>query len=453
MNNKMKTINGIVLSMGFLLVGGCASLDRISVQPIYASAETEDDFVKVDLPTLLNPDGKTEQSLEKAFAAFYTRGTTDPNVAKKVGTKNGDKEITENLLSGPGTLERLRNSVQARLIAASNVECGRYRSRLLRVQSGVNFGLGTLTTTLGAAGAIVTGGSWSQGLSGASAVFNSSRSAFNENFFRQLAIEQITRAIAGRRDLYIQGLAPRRKLSISEYTVEYAVADAMEYHSMCSLIAGLEFSSEAIANMKDPGLKWFGRVLEESGVPNVTIDTSKIKTRDGFFPAPPVVDIDKAVGSDPKNTDPLRGAVTPVEKEMSHKDGLEIQQALCLKGDQVDGIFGKTSGPTRLAIKEYQTLNTLTSVEGRGFLDQVTLNNLKADKDCPSQFSNYYERFHLSPTDAIKNLQSVIGLPENKRTGILDDDTRTKIKEVQKTNGLPQTGIVNEAFLKLFPSG
>jgi len=429
-----------ILLLAVYFATGCTSIDEISVQSIYSSTETEDHFVKVDLPTLLNPGGDENQSLELAFNCFYD--SRSQQCSSNSSSNAGNSTESANL---DDKLTRKRNSVQARLLGASNVECGRYQSRLLRVQSNVDFSLGSLTTLLGTAGAIVSGGAWPQGLSGAAAVSNSVRSSFSETYFRQLAIEQITRAIDGGRQEFLEILSSRRSLPIADYTVEYAVADAMEYHSLCSLIAGLEFSSDAISNAKDPGIKRLSRILENSGVEQISIDTNKVRTTDGIFTFPEVGEPPKV---DEPNKEPLSGAFSSVEKQMFRPDGIAVQMALCLRDKQVDGIFGDLNGPTRKAIATFQDALSRPTPEGRGFLDPGTLNAIKTFGACPAQYADAFERFTYPLEKDIKALQGAVGLAESAQSGVFDKATRDKIKEIQNTEGLPETGIVDRNLVE-----
>ena len=422
MTKKFPNLFAVSILLMFGLVSGCTSVNKITLQSIHSDPENEDDFVKVDLVRLVDPreaedDGKTgsgstsvsqNRSVEVAFQQFYL-------------DKNAPKDPERRL----AFFKQRRNAVQARFIAASNVECGRYRSRLLRLQSGVNFGLSTLTTTLAAASAIVSGGS-APALAGGAAVVNSTRSSFNENYFRQLAMEQITRAIQASREEFLSEIAERRALPIEEYTVEFAVGDAMQYHFRCSLISGLEYTGEAIANARDPGINRTMRMLNNSGLTTpLSLDPKKVKRSNSpFGDISTPVDI---VNVDPpiQESDQPVGSVTAIERSMKLREVKQLQRALCLNDTKpgserrADGAFGTE---TRAEIESFQNLRgSQLPDEDKGFLLPGTVANIKRRGDCDAQYKSYFEKHSLNNPGKIKKFQADL-ITKLKAIGVVDVD-------------------------------
>lgn len=415
------------------LVSGCASVEQVTEQPITSNTES---LAKVRLIALLDPDNKAQEtvpgegSLEKAFHSFYSYTPSGGGVTPEVRNE---------------FLKRRRNSVQDRLIAASSFECGQYKARLLRVQSGANFGFSTLSSVFGTLGAIVTGVDSAQLFSGAAALTNATRAHFNESYFRQLAIEAITRAIDARRTEYVNQISERRQLDIDSYTVEYAVSDALGYHNQCNLISGLEYASDAVAASKDPPLSRTLRQLKNSGFQGeVTFDPDQARSSEQVLTAA-LKAVDAPVEEEAPPAEGVTGAATKTEESLSKPQGERVQRALCVA---VDGDFGVS---TRAAIATFQELNALggDNVEP-GFLDPLTHAKIVALGRCPSGYRSYFERHTFPDEAAIKKVQKALGVTE---TGNWDTATRDGIKALQRTNNLAETGIIDKALMKkIFPA-
>ena len=425
------------------LLAGCAG-GVAKIEPAESITSNSDALAQVDLITLLDPETKrneptkgatsrqesgTTRSLEAALNAFYRYKPQPP--------QSGSQE---------DFLKFRRNSVQDRLIAASNFECGRYKTRLLDVQSSTNFGLTTLSTGLAAAGAIVSGGA-SQVLSGTAAFTNATRSAFNENYFRQLAIETITSSIDARRTEFIAEVTERRALTISQYTVEYAIGDALKYHNQCTLIAGLEFAGDAVSFANDPPIRRTMVQLRNSGIEgDLTLDPSNARTVQGALTrklegVSSLEDAREEVNPDRQLSDEERveGAETDTEKQLTVDDVKALQRKLCFKGDAVDAHFGPN---TRTAIGQFQDNSGITGANvRRKFLNEITLAEIRKLSDCEPEFFSYYERRIYSNEDNKKALLAALGVDQSKQLN--DKDVRDAIRRKQRELGLRQTGIID----------
>ena len=210
-------------------------------------------FEEIDLALLLNPnpadkkcDGAStghadtdgRRRLECAFASFYG-------------------ESKERLLR--------RNRVQDRLVAASNQRCADYKQHVRRFDSTSNIALGGLTTLSAGLGAILTHADTVRALSGAAAITSGFRAEMNETYFQQNTIQVIASGFERRRAVLRAEMEKKRKETIEDYTVEYAVADALVYHDACSLLAGLEEIALSQKRAADPGLAQVGAALEKWG--------------------------------------------------------------------------------------------------------------------------------------------------------------------------------------------
>jgi hypothetical protein len=152
--------------------------------------------------------------------------------------------------------EQHRNEVQERLILSSQQTCNFYKDYLRRVDAYKGFTLGSLTTALGAAAAIVTGAGAARALGGAAGITSGISAEFDQAFFKSIALHVITPGIDSRRDRVLKQIREQEQSKpISQYNVQAAVRDALVYHNQCTLNAGLEEAAESIKEERDPGLK------------------------------------------------------------------------------------------------------------------------------------------------------------------------------------------------------
>ena len=151
---------------------------------------------------------------------------------------------------------RERNKVQSAFLTATNVACDNYKRTLNRAFSNVNFGLGTASTFFGATGAVLTDPGTIRGLAGAAALLGGVRAEYNDAYFRNKVVEVLTKAIDNAQTKKMQEITRRQDYMIADYTMEDALNDAVLYLSECTLISGLEETSESLQTVADPGLKW-----------------------------------------------------------------------------------------------------------------------------------------------------------------------------------------------------
>ena len=229
-----------------LALSGCETYNKVIGRHAPFGTENlidRESFQKIDLAAvltggetrLLEPDGSdvSRQNLEKAFKQF-------------------NKKIEE-----ATTVDRkkwLRNQVQERILAASNQACAEFKRELKALDARVNFVLGSLTTAVAGAGAIFSGGT-SQALSGVASIFSGIRAEFNEDYFQMLTIQIITDGLGKKRQEIYTKILENRKVDLTIYPVERAIADAIRYHDNCSLVAGLEQAALSIERAANPGME------------------------------------------------------------------------------------------------------------------------------------------------------------------------------------------------------
>ncbi len=131
------------------------------------------------------------------------------------------------------------------------------------MDSRVNLNLGTLTTAFASAGAIFTRVNTVRALSGIAGFFSGARAEFNQNYFANQTIHVLTEAFYKRRRAIQKSMIRKGKQNLLDYSVERAIADAVQYHENCSLIAGFEVAALAVTRVNNPGanqLKEFQKI-------------------------------------------------------------------------------------------------------------------------------------------------------------------------------------------------
>ena len=218
----------------------------------WAEINEDEDAPQTRCNTANDHDGLTDS--ERLSCAFY-------------GFHSVRYEDDEELVAGAEAPEFRRNEVQDRIIMASNQACGEYKQHLLASQSGTNFAYGNATTLTAALAAIFTPPDTTRALAGTSAFLSGSRAEYNNNYFRKLLAEVITRGISEERDTLIESIQKRRSFDLDKYTVQNAVADAIVYDAKCSLIAGLENAQKSQSFYSELGIKRLAFLLTGSDDP------------------------------------------------------------------------------------------------------------------------------------------------------------------------------------------
>ena len=196
---------------------------------------TQRSFSNVDLLVLISGNAAASEGVSK--------DTTDEDYAKKLEAalrafpKSGDDA------------KLLRNRIQDRLILSSNDLCEDYKSNLKAKQSRFNFFSGIGATLLGVAGSLTAHAATANVFSALAGAATGVRAQYNHDYYADVTAHLITKAITFARSDVLRDIDKHRKLPAAEYTLERALAEAVQYHGACSLITGLEKASEAVTTM------------------------------------------------------------------------------------------------------------------------------------------------------------------------------------------------------------
>lgn len=260
----MSTLKLIVALVLINSLAGCVSMVRDQEGAIQLFSPK--DVVTVSDANKSNPESKKGASTSKSVI-----GPVDPaNFAKLINSNASDLDEALRLfgiacnVSVNEQCRMVRNSAQDRLIASSNAICREYKNTLKRAHAETNFAYGGLATLFGGIGAVTTAVNPARLFAGAASITTGVRAEMNQSMYSMLAIEIVTKAIdKGRADV-LKDIDVNQRKEIGNYNLERAIADAEEYHSRCSLLAGLQEASASVAQ-SSIGLKALNQTLEDLG--------------------------------------------------------------------------------------------------------------------------------------------------------------------------------------------
>jgi hypothetical protein len=164
--------------------------------------------------------------------------------------------LENHLNKHPADAIGIRNSLQDRLITASDQSCSLFKKYLNTTQSSTNFLLGSTALIFGAAATSVTSTVAAKNYTTGALMAAGLSAEFNADMFSSQMIFAIVKAIDIERERALHKLhAERSAKRLDDYGISAAIGDALRYHDICSLPAGLASLDKSITVMSDPGLK------------------------------------------------------------------------------------------------------------------------------------------------------------------------------------------------------
>jgi len=181
-------------------------------------------------------------------------------------------------------LKYRRNELQDRIIAASNQRCGMYLRMLASSKAESQLTWGGLAVFLSGAASVVTPVNTAKALSAGSTVSNGILAQYNEAYFNNLAINVISSGITSQREGILLQINKKKTSDLIEYPVNRAIADAVQYHSVCNIISGLETAAVATRNLGS-------KVTETKGASNDPKDQKEDSQPDPVKQDPAIINI------------------------------------------------------------------------------------------------------------------------------------------------------------------
>lgn len=131
-----------------------------------------------------------------------------------------------------------RNELIARLLSRSNQTCEQHKGDIIATGSVVNLNTSLLATTLSGLGAIASGVA-ARNLSAGSTIASAGRDQYNSNVYYGFITPAIVREIEKDRSAKLTSIKNHFKDDLSNYPVNEAVSDVLQYHYACSFYNGL----------------------------------------------------------------------------------------------------------------------------------------------------------------------------------------------------------------------
>lgn len=225
-----------------LLMSGCASVRKVTMP--------DDD-------NLLSGAGSIMQAKTTTGNAVSVEGFEEIQLDSLLTEYNLQqaqiKDLTAETLKNDLYRYR-RNELQERLINASNQRCGAYIRMLVSSKSQTQMGWTGLATLFSGAAAVVPHALTAKTLAAGSTISTGILNSYNEAYFNNLTITVISSGISKQREGILSQISGYQSRSLLDYTVNAAIADALNYHAACNIISGLEAAAKATSQADATGI-------------------------------------------------------------------------------------------------------------------------------------------------------------------------------------------------------
>jgi hypothetical protein len=137
-----------------------------------------------------------------------------------------------------------RNEAIAALMIGSEAQCLEHRRSIYGNDAGYNVTLGTAAGLFaGAASVLTKTHPYQSSILGALSAFSiSERALVNETIYKTMIVSAVDKKILDLRDTKAQAIKAKFNSSLSNWPVNQALADWVDFHSSCSFITGLQLA-------------------------------------------------------------------------------------------------------------------------------------------------------------------------------------------------------------------
>jgi hypothetical protein len=138
-----------------------------------------------------------------------------------------------------------RNAAVAGLMATSDELCLEHARGIYGNEAAYNLGFGTLTNVFAGAATFTGGAAAKEILSSFALISNAERSLINETVYKTMLVTSVSKKIReGRLEQRNAMIKRMRSDNITDYTMNEALLNVLEYHNTCSFMYGLEKALE-----------------------------------------------------------------------------------------------------------------------------------------------------------------------------------------------------------------
>jgi hypothetical protein len=317
----------------------------------------------------------------------------------------------------------IRNSIQERILMASDHRCGRYKVLLQEKYSNTNFVTGVLSTVLGTAGSIAKTAEHARTLAGLTGAASGYRAEYNQAFYGNLMAHVVADGIdSRRRATYLQIIEKGQRQPYADYPLSQAIKDAVRYHAQCSLITGLSEAGDAIRTVNDPGLLASTRAIAQVKLASFVATAAKSE------------DLDKALDDYSKLSTGKWFAGIP-SQAASLGTSATARDALASRYEQVVAVFeGSVKLSKQLAEAKPLELTTTNMMARLTAVVAVFDASATAPGACRAEFV----RLNTSIDDSLKSL----AVASNEAKPAAQARARAAALDMEAFVGRIQTGLI-----------
>ncbi|MBF0516769.1 MAG: hypothetical protein HQK97_06570 [Nitrospirae bacterium] len=295
----MKKILLLTLYVVFLfMMVSCSETLRWIRNDVYgayrAPQVTNVDISTLDLATELSrfEPNKTclrNTSDNNTFKLTSWNGTMSEDEQEQIHLQLEQKRIRDaffefncNLKGNP--YREQRNSIQNNILRASDVSCGEFMTTMKVKQDIINTLFSGLATIGASISPIISSPlAVAKALSASSAALMGIRTDVDQQVYGELASQLIKASIDAKRASMKKEIDNKQTYCKRNYSIQDAVRDAIDYHTACSLIAGLEQANNAVTSLKSVSMETMTKWFETYG----KLKEAEVKALASPTPTPP----------------------------------------------------------------------------------------------------------------------------------------------------------------------
>jgi hypothetical protein len=159
-------------------------------------------------------------------------------------------------------LKRERNEVIGTFVWDSNKACGDYVRFLQTYQANVRSTSGILSQATAILATVVTGGA-TRGFAAASGIIGGAGNTLYEAHFANQTVALLVQAFDNARAEKLKHISDMMQCTPEQYPLTVAMADVYDYHTTCSVVAGLKQAQQAVADQRSPSLDSLAKMIDQ----------------------------------------------------------------------------------------------------------------------------------------------------------------------------------------------
>jgi hypothetical protein len=191
-----------------------------------------DPHVKVVEHTF-GPDSKSVDFSDEEIKLLYACAAQPPLCTSADPQTDADLEQARR-----NEARKSRNQLQDLLVRASTFNCAAHKSSIYGNAAAYTTYLDIMAAGLAGSAAIV-GGLTGQALAAGAAFATAQRAIVEKNVFQMYLAPAVIAEIQSNRSTNLEKIDAKKSMSVSDYSIDQAIADVLEYNDLCSFYSGI----------------------------------------------------------------------------------------------------------------------------------------------------------------------------------------------------------------------